>query len=702
MVDVKRLCPGCMRFREEGTNGQTPCPYCGFEPGTGKGGKRSLLPFTILAGKYLLGNAVGAGGFGIIYIALDLTKEERIAVKEFFPVSLARRAGDQVEALPGEEGRSFREALRSFRREASLLARFSGTGGIVGYRDFVEENGTAYLVMDYVEGPNLRLQMRRMGAPFSQEKAMELMRPILLAVEEMHSRQVLHRDISPENLILGPDGKLTLIDFGAAREFHGGEENLTVILKRGYAPEEQYHSGSRQGPWTDIYACCAVLYQMVSGILPQEADRRKAKDQVMPLDEIPGIKVTEGFARAIEKGMTIQVTERYASVESLMKDLNLSGPDEKRRKEAAALSIEIEKGPVGMAGTGKRAASGQPEEKKSADGLERRDESGCPETLAMAQHSKGKRSPRKAAALAALLICCLTAGGAVILGSFGDRRGRGGAAEEETWEAETENGGETELLADEDWWPAYKRAVAYLEEKDYEQAIQNFEWTIEAMPDFSDAYKGLAVAYLEQEQTEEAVATLNWARVNGAEDEEISQMLEELEAYEDQETVSDQSGEGASEREMVTLAGRILQNSPNTISLMYHYDVEMGYLVHGLDWGLDLTEMGGVDVEDESGQIVHVSQVNMWSARPWEGYTALLYQDLEGGQTYTLEGFWLSPQEYYGQGDWVDEYLFGPKYTNDAGDWYEFYPYGHFMFYPVSIVSGPDGAAAAEVVSSNL
>ena len=233
--------------------------------------------------------------------------------------------------------------------EAALLARFSHVPGIVGYRDFVEENGTAYLVMDYVDGPNLKLKMSRMEGPFSQEKALELMVPILLAVGQMHSCHVIHRDVSPENLILGPDGKLTLIDFGAAREFSGGDENLTVILKRGYAPEEQYRSGSKQGPWTDIYACCAVLYQMVSGILPQGADERRVRDQVKPLDEIPGLGVTEGFARAIEKGMTIRAAERFPSMESCTRELDLkiapqsqarnqsAVTEEKARNESAAL-----------------------------------------------------------------------------------------------------------------------------------------------------------------------------------------------------------------------------------------------------------------------------------------------------------------------------------------------------------------------------
>ena len=325
MIDIHHLCPGCMGTWPDPA---VPCPRCGFSweelPPPG----RALPPFTILAGRYLLGTRLGAGGFGITYLAMDLNEETPVAIKEFFPNSLASREDKQVLPLPGEEGRAFREALRSFRREGELMARFRGVKGIVSWRDTLEENGTAYLVMDYVPGETLMRRMRRTGTVFSQREALDLMGPILRAVDAMHQQHVLHRDISPENLILKPDGTLTLIDFGAAREFDlEEEENLTVILKRGYAPEEQYRSGSRQGPWTDLYACCAVLYQMVSGIRPQDAHQRREKDLLIPLDELEGVEVTHSFARAVEKGLTVHATERYPSIRALLEDLDPGTPE---------------------------------------------------------------------------------------------------------------------------------------------------------------------------------------------------------------------------------------------------------------------------------------------------------------------------------------------------------------------------------------
>lgn len=345
MLDTRHLCPGCM---SQWGDTKKPCPRCGFSWETGESGGRELPPFTVLGGRYLLGKRIGAGGFGISYIALDLTEEKLLAVKEFFPAGMAERKGAEIVPEEGADEEDYQRARESFRREAELLARFVGTEGIVTYRDYLEENGTAYLVMDYVEGPNLKQALRERGKPFTQEEALELMKPILLAVDAMHRKWVIHRDISPENLIRKPDGTLTLIDFGAAREFSFAEqENLTVIVKRGYAPEEQYHSGSRQGPWTDLYACCAVLYQLVSGILPQDAAGRRETDELVPLKNLEGVQVTEAFSDAVAKGMTISAADRYPSIRELMQDLY---PEEEEacvseEKVGAGPEIELEARP---------------------------------------------------------------------------------------------------------------------------------------------------------------------------------------------------------------------------------------------------------------------------------------------------------------------------------------------------------------------
>ena len=207
------------------------------------------------------------------------------------------------------------------------MARFRDVSGIVSWRDFLEENDTAYLVMDYLPGETLIRHMRRTGTDLSPAGGACSDAPHPAGSGRHAPSAGAAPRYQPRKPDLDPAGKLTLIDFGAAREFDlESDENLTVVLKRGYAPEEQYRSGSRQGPWTDLYACCAVLYQMVSGIRPQDADRRRQKDELAPLDEIEGVEVTHGFALAVEKGLTVHATERYPSIRALLDDLEPAAP----------------------------------------------------------------------------------------------------------------------------------------------------------------------------------------------------------------------------------------------------------------------------------------------------------------------------------------------------------------------------------------
>lgn len=325
MLDVNKLCPGCMHPREDS---DTICPHCNY-PQNFLTVKDSLPLFSILAGKYLLGAPLGKGGFGITYIALHLPDEKIVAIKEFFPSDLAVRDTDQETVVPAAPSKAvyYRTAMKSFSEEGHILYRLSDVPYIVHVKEQLQANGTTYLVMDYVSGVPLKKYMRIRQAPFSEEDALTMIRPILLALRMMHKRNILHRDISPENLMVHSDLSLTLIDFGAARTFsRDDDDNLTVILKRGYAPEEQYHSNSRQGPWTDLYAVCAVLYQMLTGIRPQEASSRAEQDQLTPISQIKGISLSPSVCAAIEKGLQVDPLERYPDMDAFMKDLYATQP----------------------------------------------------------------------------------------------------------------------------------------------------------------------------------------------------------------------------------------------------------------------------------------------------------------------------------------------------------------------------------------
>lgn len=353
MVDIDKLCPGCMQHLKDSN---TTCPHCGY-PEKRLTVKDSLPVFSILAGKYLLGAPLGKGGFGITYIAMHLPDEKIVAIKEFFPANLAVRDTDNETVVPTDDTKAvyYRTGMKSFSEEGRILYLLSDIEHIVHVTEQIQANNTTYLVMEYVPGISLKKYMKQQQKLFSEQEMLTLMQPILLALQTMHQKGILHRDISPENLMLSPDNTLTLIDFGAARTFsRSDDDNLTVILKRGYAPEEQYHSNSRQGPWTDLYAVCAVMYQMLTGILPQEASARAEEDHLTPISRIEGLSLSPSTCAALEKGLQMDPMERYPDIGALMKvlypakkeaarEITDNSPKETQEMDASEKNAELSK-----------------------------------------------------------------------------------------------------------------------------------------------------------------------------------------------------------------------------------------------------------------------------------------------------------------------------------------------------------------------
>ena len=326
-MDINKLCYGCMREKE---NIDEICPYCGFNRFSYEKTRstRALPLGTILNGKYFLGKVLGEGGFGITYLALDLNFEIPVAVKEYFPVGLASRDTsiegntENVSVITGEKKKYYEYGIKSFSSEAKNLARFQKTDGIISVKDFFLENSTAYLVMEYIEGKTLKQYLEEREFPLSEEETLRLIHPILNALQEIHEEGIIHRDISPENIMLAKDGRIVLIDFGAARISTGAEtKSLTVLLKHGYAPVEQYQTKGKQGPYTDIYSVCATMYRMLSGEKPEEAIDRIVEDRVVPLEERRDIQVSHQVSSAIQKGLSIQAWDRYQTVEELIYSL---------------------------------------------------------------------------------------------------------------------------------------------------------------------------------------------------------------------------------------------------------------------------------------------------------------------------------------------------------------------------------------------
>ena len=282
---------------------------------------------TLLNGKYEIETVIGAGGFGITYKGHDRLLDIAVAVKEYYPNGYANRyapAGLSVSISEGNNTKYFIEWKDKFLNEARVLAKFSNVPGIVTVRDYFEENDTAYIVMEYLDGINLKRYVKKNG-PFGAEEIGQKMIPLLNSLNKIHSKNLIHRDISPENIMLMPDGTLKLYDFGAARDFaNQSGKSMSILLKPGYAPEEQYRSRGKQGPYTDVYALCATMYYCVTGTVPDESVQRVFKDEIKSPSEL-GVSIPAYIENAIMKGMRIRAEERYQDAAALA--LALGGND---------------------------------------------------------------------------------------------------------------------------------------------------------------------------------------------------------------------------------------------------------------------------------------------------------------------------------------------------------------------------------------
>jgi serine/threonine protein kinase len=307
------LCMGCMS--EKGSN--EVCPVCGWKDGTNQESAVYLPPHTILNGRYLLGRVLGYGGFGITYLAWDLKLQIKLAVKEYFPQNLATRTPGNISIsiyTSGDAREHFNYGSEKFIDEARALAQFNNHPCIVSVLDFFKENNTAYLVMEYIEGVNLKEYLDNKGGKLPVKMALEIMMPAMDALREVHNTGMLHRDISPENIYITKGKQVKLLDFGAAR-FAMGEhsKSLSIVLRPGYSPEEQYRSKGKQGPWTDIYAVAASIYRMITGEVPPDALDRKEEDTIKPPSTL-GIEISLAVEEALLKAIAIKAADRFQTI----------------------------------------------------------------------------------------------------------------------------------------------------------------------------------------------------------------------------------------------------------------------------------------------------------------------------------------------------------------------------------------------------
>lgn len=288
-----------------------------------------LKPGTVLNQKYTINGVLGEGGFGITYLAWDNNMQIRIAIKEFYPASLVARDTSsenqtQVYTITQSHSGEFHQGLERFVREASTLAQFFNLPGIVSVKDFFYENGTAYIVMEYIEGITLKEYLKQRGGVLSVEETLALMKPVIESLAVIHRHKLLHRDISPDNLMITGDHQVKLIDFGSARYFDSqSDKSMTVVLKHGYAPVEQYSSNGNQGTWTDIYSLCATMYRMLTGHIPDESINRIRSDTLPPIKSVQK-KLPGNVAQAIDKGLSVMAENRQQTMEELYRELYMS------------------------------------------------------------------------------------------------------------------------------------------------------------------------------------------------------------------------------------------------------------------------------------------------------------------------------------------------------------------------------------------
>lgn len=331
-----KICFGCFEQYDDSFD---ICPHCGYAEGTEPELATYMRPGAILNERYVIGRALGHGGFSVTYLAWDALLLHKVAIKEYLPSEYAtRRPGEsRLTIFSGKEGEYFQFGKEKFLDEAKRLSAFQNEAGIVHVYDCFSANETAYLVMEYLDGITLSEYLKKEAAVSPQgrlapEEAISMLTPVMLSLQRVHDSGMIHRDIAPDNIMLLKDGGVRLIDFGAARHaVHDCGKSMTVIIKDGYSPEEQYNSHGVQGPAADVYALSATLYQMITGITPPGAIERgeylqKHKRDMLPPPSKFNKAVTKTQDTAILNGMALHTQDRTQSVAELYEELTAQTP----------------------------------------------------------------------------------------------------------------------------------------------------------------------------------------------------------------------------------------------------------------------------------------------------------------------------------------------------------------------------------------
>lgn len=327
---MSKLCFGCMQPKEN----SPVCEHCGFDEH--QDNLSHQLPVgTILQNHYLIGKVLGQGGFGITYLGWDQNLSVPVAIKEYFPSGVVQRHTElsrNVSCVNGGTIEVFARHRERFLKEARSLAQLSDIPEIVHILSYFVENDTAYIVMEYVDGITLKNHLEQFGRPMTEDEVLSIMEPVLKALQKVHDHSLIHRDISPDNIMLLKNGGIKLIDFGTVRyiDDSGNSKSTDTVMKGGFAPIEQYNTRGNLGTWTDVYALCATFHYLLTGRRPEEAPARLDNGEKLELLRSRP-ELSENFIQILEKGMAVRITDRIQTVKELYRllypDYSLEEPE---------------------------------------------------------------------------------------------------------------------------------------------------------------------------------------------------------------------------------------------------------------------------------------------------------------------------------------------------------------------------------------
>ena len=418
-MDFNR-CYGCMKPKTEGT----VCENCGYSSDSANA-LHQLPVGTVLQDQYVIGKVLGQGGFGITYLGWDQYLDIPVAIKEYYPSGMVMRESTislNVADCGADDGTRFRNNRERFLREAKVLARFSQEKEIVQIRNFFLANNTAYIVMEYVEGITLKQYVQNNGGKLSVAETLKILAPMIDALSKVHQAGLVHRDISPDNIMMLPGGGAKLLDFGAVRDVKTAavDRELTksteAILKQGYAPIEQYQKRGSLGPWTDVYALCATIYFCLTGEAPADAPERLLMEEELELEtKVPDL--TAAQRAALEHGLALRADHRTGSMQQLLEELN-------KKEEQKPLPEEVPEEKKAAPEKEEKPRAAKPAKKKA----ETKEKAKAQEPPAASEPKQEKEAPQpkekprkkktKKGGILALLLLAILVGGWMLYASM--------------------------------------------------------------------------------------------------------------------------------------------------------------------------------------------------------------------------------------------------------------------------------------------